>query len=80
MEMTNILIGFFTLLLTFGSFYLAIRSEIKNNNQKLSDWILSNEKRHSGHEKQLALLYEKFQNLEIILNSKLNDLHKLTRK
>lgn len=53
---SELFIALLTMILTVGSFYIAIRSDIRNNSKLLSEEIIANERRHSGHERQIAVL------------------------
>lgn len=74
---TELIIALLTMIATLASFYLAIRSAIKNNSNLISEEILANERRHSKHEKHIALLREKIDNLQNNLLNRINELNKI---
>lgn len=61
-----------TFIITLGAFFLAIRTEIQKNTVKFADNILSQEKRHSTHEKRLEHIEDKVHYNECIINNNLN--------
>jgi len=65
-----------TFLVTFFSFYLALRAEFRKNAERLATAKLSDEKRHASHERRLALLEERLANIETIIRFRMEEINR----
>lgn len=75
-ELNQILIGIGTVLVSFVSFFFAIRNELKKNNEQFVQNKLLEEKRHSSHEQHIAIIEERFAFMDSTLSFRLDEINK----
>jgi hypothetical protein len=74
MNLMNLLPALISAAIGLGSFYFAIRAELKKNTDKIMNGKISDEKRHGNHEQRLALIEEKLGFLDNHLKIRLDDI------
>jgi len=75
MNNISIIAGAATFIVTVLGFFLAVRTELKRNTRQLVESRLKDEKRHSIHERRLAVIERSARNNDFNLVRRLDDIN-----
>ena len=70
----GIIAAVMTLLITFLSFFLAFKGELKKNSNEIIKARISEERRHSSHEQRLSLIEERMNLTEGMITYRLDEI------
>lgn len=84
MNNISLVAGVATFVISMLGFFIAVRVEIKKQSEQLLKSRLDEERRHSMHERRLAIIEQQIQNIELGISGRLdsitrtmNELHDL---